>query len=144
MYRMKKHRTSRRQHGFTLMEIMLVVIIIGILAAAVIVNLEGMSTEARITQAQADIAAIKTQLGLFEMKFGHYPTDEEGGLLALVERPDSIPEEKWRKFNAKDEVPIDPWDQPYIYRIDSETRKYVLYSMGPNSEDESGEGDDVK
>lgn len=140
----KRKQTDRRRCGFTLMEIMLVVIIIGILAAAVVTNISGMSTDASITRAQGDISTIKTQLGLFEMKFGHYPTDEEGGLLALVERPDTIPEDKWRQFNGSDEVPIDPWHRPYIYKNDSEKRKYLLYSAGPNGEDESGEGDDIK
>ncbi|MBE7558154.1 prepilin-type N-terminal cleavage/methylation domain-containing protein [bacterium] len=71
--------------GFTLMEIMLVVIIIGILATLVVANLGGMTTTARITKAQADIAQFRTQLGLFEQLYGRYPT-EQGVSLICVHR----------------------------------------------------------
>lgn len=131
--------------GFTLMEIMLVVIIIGIVASVVVANLGGMSTEARITRSKADISQIKMQLGLFEQRFGHYPTEEDGGLIALLERPDTIPEEDWRRFGEND--PIDPWGNTYIYltessRIDKD-RYFNLYSMGPNEEDDGMSEDDI-
>lgn len=131
--------------GFTLMEIMLVVIIIGILASMVVANLGGMSTEARVTRAQADLASLRLQLGLFEQRYGHYPTDEEGGLYALLERPSTIAEADWRRFGEKD--PIDPWGNPYVYlagsrRLDKE-RDYNLYSMGPNGQDDAMKDDDV-
>ena len=133
-------------NGFTLMEIMLVVIIIGILASLVIANLGGLSTEARISRAKADISQIRMQLGLFEQRYGHYPTDEEGGLIALLERPDTIPEEEWRRFGENE--PIDPWGNTYIYLIESsrvdKEREYNLYSMGENEIDDGMEGDDIK
>ncbi len=136
----------RRRSGFTLMEIMLVVIIIGILATMVIANFGGLSTEARMTRAQADISQLRLQLGLFEQQYGHYPTEEEGGLLALVQRPSAIPEDKWRRFGETEA--IDPWGNPYIYlvggrRIDA-TRDYNLYSMGENEMDDGMAGDDVR
>lgn len=132
--------------GFTLMEIMLVVIIIGILASLVVANLGGMSTEARIARAQADIAQIRMQLGLFEQRCGHYPTDEEGGLMALLERPSTIPVEEWRRFGENE--PIDPWGNPYVYLVGSaridKIRDFNLYSMGQNQEDDGMEEDDIK
>jgi general secretion pathway protein G len=136
--------TNRR--GFTLMEIMLVVIIIGILASLVVANLGGMSTEAKITRAEADIAQIRMQLGLFEQRYGRYPTMEDGGLMALLERPDSISESEWRRFGEND--PVDPWGNPYIYvagsAIIDKKRDFNVYSMGPNEADERMEGDDIK
>lgn len=133
------------QSGFTLMEIMLVVIIIGILASMVIANFGGMSTEAKISRAQADLSQIRMQLGLFEQRYGHYPTDEEGGLMALLERPSTISENDWRRFGENE--PLDPWNNPYVYlvvnrRIDKD-RDYNLYSMGPNAQDDNMTGDDI-
>ncbi len=134
---------SRR--AFTLMEIMLVVIIIGILATMVITNFGGMSTDARISRAQADIAQLRTQIALFEQRYGRYPTDEDGGLMALLERPSTIPREDWRRIGETD--PIDPWGNAYIYlsagsRVD-QTRDFNLYSPGPNGTDEAMQGDDI-
>ncbi|MEQ8819162.1 MAG: type II secretion system major pseudopilin GspG [Sumerlaeia bacterium] len=135
---------SRR--GFTLMEIMLVVIIIGILAAVVVTNFSGMSTDARLARAQADLGQLRTQLSLFEQRYGRYPTLEDGGLMALLERPSSIPEDEWRRFGETE--PIDPWGNPYVYltesaRLDTD-RPFNLYSMGPNKEDNAMQEDDVK
>lgn len=137
-------RSGRR--GFTLMEIMLVVIIIGILAAVVVTNLGGMSTDAKIARAQADIGQIRTQLALFEQRYGRYPTTEDGGLMALLERPASIPENEWRRFGETQ--PVDPWNNAYVYltggsRADT-TRDFNLYSMGPNRQDDRLQGDDIK
>jgi general secretion pathway protein G len=133
--------------GFTLMEIMLVVLIIGILATIVVGNMGGMSTEARITRALADISQIKLQLALFEQRYSHYPTEEEGGLMALIERPSTISEEEW-KGRFLDTDPIDPWGNPYVYLVGSrridKTRAFNLYSMGPGKIDDGMTGDDVK
>ena len=142
----KVHFNIRRAcGGFTLMEIMLVVIIIGILAAMVISNFGGMSNEAKTSRAQADISQLRVQLGLFEQRIGHYPTDEDGGLMALLERPSSIPETQWRRFGENE--PIDPWNNTYVYlsgnrRIDKD-RDYNLYSIGPNGQDDNMTGDDI-
>ena len=134
------------RRGFTLMEIMLVVIIIAILASVVVANLGGMSTEAKISRAKADLASLRMQLGLFEQRYGHYPTADEGGLMALLERPSTIPEDKWKRFG--DSEPIDPWSNAYVYlvgnsRIDK-TRDFNLYSCGPDGADDRITGDDIK
>lgn len=141
---MPQIRAASRQ-GFTLMEIMLVVIIIGILASIVIANFGGMSQDARIARAQADIAQLKMELGLFEQRYGHYPTEEENGLMALLERPSTIPEAEWRRFGESE--PIDPWGNPYVYLVGGrrlyKSREYNLYSMGPNGKDDQMKGDDI-
>ncbi|MCE5231221.1 type II secretion system major pseudopilin GspG [bacterium] len=135
-----------RKGGFTLIEIMLVVIIIGILASMVIANFGGMSTEARNTRAQADLGQLRMQLGLFEQRYGHYPTEEEGGLMALLERPSSIDEADWRRFG--DNEPVDPWGNTYIYLVGNRRinpdRDFNIYSLGPNGQDDGMAGDDVK
>jgi len=131
--------------AFTLMEIMLVVIVVGILATMVASNFSGMSTDARISRAQADVAQIRTQLGLFESRYGRYPSQEDGGLLALIERPSSIDQEDWRRLSQN--PAIDPWGNPYVYlsgvqRVD-DSLEYNLYSIGANKADDRMSGDDI-
>ena len=135
----------RREKGFTLIEIMLVVIMIGIIAALVIPKFTGMSQEARMNRVEADIQSIKTALGMFELRHGRYPMREDGGLAALVERPPTVPEERWKQ--CLEEIPKDPWDSDYIYltedeRIDDK-KNYNLYSRGPNKTDDGWSGDDL-
>jgi general secretion pathway protein G len=137
---------SLATRGFTLMEIILVVVIIGILASFVVTNYVGMTTQAKVTRAQTDVATLKQQIGLFEVQYGHLPTEEEGGLMALLERPSTIPEDKWRRIGDSD--PIDPWSNPYIYLVGSaridKNRDYNIYSMGDNQIDDGMEEDDIK
>jgi general secretion pathway protein G len=136
---------KRRKKGFTLVEIMLVVIIIGVLAAIVIPRFAGIGEEARQKRVDADVQAIKTALGMFELRYGHYPTEEEGGLKALVMRPPTITEDKWKK--CMDKIPKDPWGEEYIYlmgdnRIDKDL-DFNIYSKGPNRLDDRWEADDL-
>ncbi len=125
--------------GFTLIEIMLVVIIIGILAAMVGPRLTGRSEQARITAAQADIASLGLVLDLYEMDNGRYPQSLDG----LVSQPGDAT--NWRGPYAK-KKPLDPWGQNYVYRYPGSkgSGSYDLYSLGkdgkPNTEDDiSGE-----
>lgn len=137
--------TKPNTRGFTLLEIMLVVIIISVLASLVIVNFGGMSTDAKIARTQADLSQIRMQLGLFEQRYSHYPMEEEGGLKALLERPSTIAEAEWRRFGENEA--IDPWGNAYVYLVGSRradaTRDYNLYSPGPNGIDDGMQGDDI-
>ena len=127
--------------GFTLIELMLVVIIIGALAAMVMPRLVGRSEQAKAGAAQADINAnIATALKLYELDNGHYPTAEEGGLSALMTKPTTA-----NNWNGPyiEKKPIDPWGREYIYKSPGTHRvyDYDLYSLGHDGQESA---DDVK
>jgi general secretion pathway protein G len=108
---------QRSKQGFTLIEIMLVVIIIGILAAMIVPNIAGRSDMARKTAARTDIESnLATTLDLYHMDTGRYPTTEQG-LIALVKAPTTGPvSAQWSgPYLKKKRVPKDPWGHEYIY-----------------------------
>ncbi|MCS6925002.1 MAG: type II secretion system major pseudopilin GspG [Candidatus Binatia bacterium] len=123
--------------GFTLVEIMVVVFILGLLATLVAPKIMGRTDEARRTKAAADLRAIEQALHLYKLDNGTYPTTEQG-LQALVTKPESgvIPV-RWNPEGYLDKVPIDPWGHPYLYLSDGQ--RYTLKSFGADGE-EGGEG----
>ena len=139
----KTHR-CKRVCGFTLIEMMLVIIIIGVLVAMVVPRLTGRSEQARIAAATADIEAnLAVALDLYELDNGGYPTGEQG-LDALLEKP-SIPPvpPNWNGPYLKRRLPKDPWGEPYIYRCPglNNTYDYDLFSKGPDGIE--GNADDI-
>lgn len=124
----------RRDRGFTLIELMLVVVIISALVAMVAPRLAGRSEEARRSVAQADIKGnLSLALKLYEVDNGRYPTTEQG-LRALFEKPASPPTPKNWKGPYLEEEPLDPWRKPYGYRYPGAhpPRDYDLSSSGPD------------
>src|SRR6185503_19011870 len=109
---MRLRRNHRRNRGFTLVEMLLVIVIIGILAGAIVTSLSGRSQEARITRAMADMqGGLSLALDLFDFDNGRYPTSDEG-LQALVENP-GLP--AWKGPYLKGGLKLDPWNNPYQY-----------------------------
>lgn len=131
---------SRRQRGFSLIEIMIVVVILAILAAMVAPRILSRPDQAKVTVAQADIKTISQALELFRLDNGFYPSQDQG-LEALVTRPDTQPEPRnWNPEGYLKKIPIDPWGNPYIYIQPGNYGKYDLYSLGANGIDDDGEG----
>ncbi len=133
-----------RQHGFTLIEIMVVVVILGILAAVVVPKIMSRPEEARIVKAKQDIRALGTALDLYKLDNFNYPTTDQG-LEALVSKPTSPPEPKrYREEGYLKKVPLDPWQNPYQYLNPGEHGVYDVYSLGPDqqpSDDDIGNWD---
>ena len=136
---MKSYQMSRAR-GFTLIQIMVVVVILGILGSLIVPNIIGRPDEARVTAARADIEAIGNALELYRLDNGDYPSTDQG-LEALVTQPSGYPEpRRWNSEGYLKKLPIDPWDEPYLYF--SEDRTFEVYSLGSDRQ-EGGEGVDA-
>jgi len=123
----KKNRFSRATRGFTLLELLVVMVIIGLLAGYVGPKYFAQIGKSEVKAARAQIDSLGKALDQFRLATGHYPTPEEG-LPALVVRQPSEP--KWEgPYLAKD-VPSDPWGNPYVYKTPGEHGEYDLLSYG--------------
>jgi general secretion pathway protein G len=127
------------QQGFTLIEIMVVVVILGILAALIAPNVIGRIDEARVTAARNDIRTIESALQLYRMDNFRYPSTEEG-IDALVNKPDD-PDIKWPEGGYIQRLPQDPWNRPYLYLQPGNNGEYDIYTFGRDGE-QGGEGPD--
>ena len=129
----------KTQSGFTLIEIMVVVVIIGILGALVVPNFLGQADETRITAARSDISSIGNALDLYRLHNHNYPSTDQG-LEALVNKPSGYPEAKnWQADGYLKKVPNDPWGNPYQYISPGANGAYDLLSLGADNR-EGGEG----
>lgn len=133
------------QRGFTLLEILIVITILGILASLVAVRVMDRPAEARAMKAKLDIQTLENALKLFKIDNGFYPTSDQG-LRALVEKPSvgRIPS-GWREggYLEKGAVPLDPWSQTYLYLSPGlHNKEFDLWSYGGDNE-EGGEGEDA-
>jgi general secretion pathway protein G len=116
--------------GFTLIEVMVVVVILGILAALVVPRIMGRPDEARVTKTQQDIRAIESALNLYRLDNFIYPSTDQG-LEALVERPTAEPVPKnWQSGGYLDRLPKDPWGNFYGYLQPGEHSEVDLFSFG--------------
>jgi len=123
-----------RQKGFTLIEIMVVVVILGILAGIVVPKLLDRPEEARRTKAAVQIRSLEESLALFKLDNGFYPTTEQS-LDALVKKPETghIPT-RYRDGGYLKKIPADPWGNPYVYLCPGTSGDYDLISYGPDGE----------
>ena len=133
-------RAARK--GFTLIEVLLTLALLALLASVVILNVDTFFSGGRAQVAEIWVnQSVKTPLRSFQLHVGRYPTTEEG-LGALVDRPSGVEERNWRGPYIE-ELPNDPWDNPYQYRYPGQNnpRTYDVWSMGPDGV--SGTDDDI-
>ena len=122
----------RRSAGFTLVEIMVVVVILGVLAVLIVPRVVGRTEEARAAAAKHDIAAIMQSLKLYRLDNGRYPTNDQG-LQALVTKPQAGPAaSNWRSY--LDKLPKDPWGNAYQYVNPGVKGEIDVYSLGADGQ----------
>lgn len=135
---MKHTRLLKDNRGFSLIEIMVVMIIIGLLASFIGPQLFGKLGKAKQTTAKAQIAMLMTALDAYRLDIGKYPSQQDG-LTALISNPG---ESEWLgPYLTKAQVPLDPWKHPYLYRNPGQNGGVDIRSLG-NDNREGGEGED--
>jgi general secretion pathway protein G len=122
----------RRTKGFTLVEVMVVVVILGILAALIVPRVVGRSDEARAVAAKQDVATIMQALKLYRLDNGRYPSNEQG-LQALLAKPQTQPVPgNWKQY--VDKLPRDPWGNPYQYLNPGVRGEIDVFSFGADGQ----------
>lgn len=132
----------RRRYGFTLVEVMAVLLIVGLLAGLAIQNFMGQTDRAKQKATEAKLRMLHQAVNLFKLDTGRYPTEEEG-LLALIEQPSDV--ENWQPggYLETTSVPQDAWNRDFIYQLNPESGKpFVIISLGADGQEE-GEGYDA-
>ena len=138
-HRIVTTRAPFGMRGFTLIEIMVVVVILGILAALVAPNVIRRIDDAQIAKARQDIRAYETALNLFRLDNFKYPTTDQG-LQALVQQPGDTTIRNWKPGGYIDGLRKDPWGNDYLYlNPGSKGKEYDLYTLGADAQ-EGGEG----
>ena len=131
---------NKTMSGFTLIEILIVVVILGILGAVVVPNILSRPDTARVQAAQTDLRALSQTLEIYRLDNFQYPSSEQG-LESLVDRPSGFPEPKnWNPEGYLKKLPTDPWGSPYLYEKTGSS--YSLISLGADGQ-EGGEGFDA-
>ncbi len=130
-----KRSKKQRKAGFTLVELLLVITIIGILAGAVVVRFRGVAKTAKINRAKSDISALELAIQNFEIDTGDIPTNEDG-LDALINDPGVA---NWKEGGYLSKKSFkDPWGYEYIYRTPGEYNEdYDLFSAGPDGQEDT-------
>jgi general secretion pathway protein G len=134
-----RRRSRAHEAGFTLVELLVVMVILVLLASLVAPRVIGYLGSSRTKSAKVQIESLSTSLELFKLDTGRYPNDREG-LDALVQRPNDA--KNWSgPYLKKDKVPLDPWGKPYHYRFPGQRGPFDIYSLGADNR-EGGEGED--
>ncbi len=132
---MRIHPTSakiRRQGGFTLLEMVIVLGIIAMILGGAIFAMRGIGDAAKLRQVESDFKSFESALAMYKLNAGSFPTTQQG-LKALVEKPSSTPvPRRWVQVMSK--LPTDPWDSPYIYKFPGKKRAndFEMISKGPD------------
>lgn len=130
-----------RQSGFTLIEVMVVIVILGILSALVVPNILGRAGDARVQAAKSDMAAISQALDMYKLDNSVYPTSDQG-LEALVTKPSGSPEPRnWNPSGYLKKMPQDPWHRDYQYMSPADGAAFEIRTLGADGR-EGGEGED--
>jgi general secretion pathway protein G len=138
---MRAHRPRPGERGFTLLELLVVLVIIGLLAGYVAPRYFSQVGKSEVKAAQAQINALEKALDHYRLDVGRYPSTEQG-LKALVERPQG--EAKWQGPYLQKAIPLDPWGRPYQYKSPGEHGEFDLWSFGKDGQPGgSGESADV-
>ena len=127
------------EQGFTLLEIMVVVVIIGLLVAAVAPQFMGQITKAEVGRAKQDLRQIETSLNLYRLDNFRYPSTSEG-LQALVTNPGETAAPNWKQVLKS--LPVDPWGQPYLYASPGQHGDFDVFTYGADRQ-EGGEGNNA-
>ena len=137
----RKERKKRIRYGFTMVELMAMLIIIGLLATLVVTKVATKIDQARVTITKANLKALHTAINQFKMETGRFPTEDEG-LIALIEQPSDV--EIWPPggYLETTEISPDGWGNEFIYELYPESGKqFAIRSMGPDGEE--GTEDDL-
>lgn len=136
----RNRNQHRRGAGFTLMEVLLVLVILVILGSMAVGMFTGVQERAEIDAAQSEVAVLKRQIQLYRQQLGQYPTS----LQDLIVQPTSLTKpERWSKLIDENEVPTDPWGNQYQFQEPGKVNAdaFDVWSMGPNGV--SGDEDDI-
>ena len=138
--KIQQRRTGRAaSRGFTLIEVMVVVVILGILAAIVVPKVMDRPDAARVTKAKQDIRALESALNLYKLDNYNHPSTDQG-LEALVKQPSGSPEARnWKNGGYMDRLPKDPWGGDYRYLSPGSRGSIDIYTLGADQR-EGGEG----
>lgn len=135
------HGRTRASRGFTLIEIMVVVVIIGLLAAFIVPQVMGRVDEARVTKVKGDVQMLETAISMYRLDTARYPTTAQG-LAALVTKPEDPNVRNWKPGGYLSRVSKDPWGNEYRYAYPgTKGREYDLYSLGPDGQEGSPDTD---